>query len=165
MRYAFRVTEGRALVDLDYGGMELRAACSDRIADEPAMREVFNSGGDVHRATAAKMFSISEDEVTDEQRRQAKATNFGALLVFTQWAGQLLPVPRRHHLAQRRHRLLNSWLAAYPNIARWHRHCKSMVEQGLRWRWSMAVAATSMAKKNATPPTATTWSKAVVPRS
>ena len=43
MRYAFRVTEGRALVDLDYGGMELRAACSDRIADDPAMREVFNS--------------------------------------------------------------------------------------------------------------------------
>ena len=58
MRYAFRVTEGRALVDLDYGGMELRAACSDRIADEPAMREVFNTGGDVHRATAAKMFGI-----------------------------------------------------------------------------------------------------------
>ena len=49
MRYAFRVTEGRALVDLDYGGMELRAACSERIADEPAMREVFNSGGDVHQ--------------------------------------------------------------------------------------------------------------------
>ena len=78
MRYAFRVTK-EALVDLDYGGMELRAACSDRIADEPLMREVFNSGGDVHRATATKMFSITEDEVTDEQRRQAKATNFGAL--------------------------------------------------------------------------------------
>ena len=103
MRYAFRVSQGRALVDLDYGGMELRAACSDRIADEPAMREVFNSGGDVHRATAAKMFSVPEDEVTDEQRRQAKATNFGALFgSISQRAGQLLPDPRRHHLAEGR---------------------------------------------------------------
>ena len=131
MRYAFRVTEGRALVDLDYGGMELRAACSDRIADEPAMREVFNSGGDVHRATAAKMFSISEEEVTDEQRRQAKATNFGALfgsspnglVNYFQSQGVTISLAEGTEF-------LNSWLAAYPNIARWHRHCKSMVEQG-----------------------------------
>ena len=131
MRYAFRVTEGRALVDLDYGGMELRAACSDRIADEPAMREVFNSGGDVHRATAAKMFGISEDEVTDEQRRQAKATNFGALFgsspngLVNYFQSQGVTISLKEGTD-----FLNSWLAAYPNIARWHRHCKSMVEQG-----------------------------------
>ena len=131
MRYAFRVTEGRALVDLDYGGMELRAACSDRIADEPAMREVFNTGGDVHRATAAKMFSISEDEVTDEQRRQAKATNFGALFgsspngLVNYFQSQGVTISLKEGTE-----FLNSWLAAYPNIARWHRHCKSMVEHG-----------------------------------
>ena len=131
MRYAFRVTEGRALVDLDYGGMELRAACSERIADEPAMREVFNSGGDVHRATAAKMFGIPEDEVTDEQRRQAKATNFGALFgsspngLVNYFQSQGVTISLKEGTD-----FLNSWLAAYPNIARWHRHCKSMVEQG-----------------------------------
>ena len=131
MRYAFRVTEGRALVDLDYGGMELRAACSDRIADEPAMRGVFNMGGDVHRATAAKMFSVSEDEVTDEQRRQAKATNFGALFgsspngLVNYFQSQGVTISLKEGTE-----FLNSWLAAYPNIARWHRHCRSMVEQG-----------------------------------
>ena len=131
MRYAFRVTEGRALVDLDYGGMELRAACSDRIADEPEMREVFNTGGDVHRATAAKMFSISEDEVTDEQRRQAKATNFGALFgsspngLVNYFQSQGVTISLKEGTE-----FLNSWLAAYPNIAKWHRHCKAMVENG-----------------------------------
>ena len=131
MRYAFRVTEGRALVDLDYGGMEARAACSDRIANEPAMREVFNCGGDVHRATAAKMFNISEDEVTDEQRRQAKATTFGALfgsspnglVNYFQTQGVTISLKEGTEF-------LSSWLAAYPNIAKWHRHCKSMVENG-----------------------------------
>ena len=120
MRYAFRVTEGRALVDLDYGGMELRAACSDRIADEPChATEVFNTGGDVHRATAAKMFGVPEDEVTDEQRRQAKATNFGALYGSTpnglvnyfQTQGVTISLKEGTEF-------LNSWLAAYPNIAK-----------------------------------------------
>ena len=164
MRYAFRVNEGRALVDLDYGGMEARAVCSDRIADEPAMREVFNSGGDLHRTTAAKMFDISEDEVTDEQRRQAKATTFGAIFgsspngLVNYFQSQGVSISLKEGTD-----FLNSWLAAYPNIARWHRHCKSMVEQGLQWRWSMAVAATCMATKSATPPSATTLSRALVP--
>ena len=131
MRYAFRVPEGRALVNLDYGGMEARAVCSDRIADEPAMREVFNSGGDLHRTTAAKMFGISEDEVTDEQRRQAKATTFGAifgsspngLVNYFQSQGVSLSLKEGTEF-------LNSWLAAYPNIAKWHKHCKAMVDAG-----------------------------------
>ena len=78
MRYCFSVPEGRALVDLDYGGMELRALCSPRVADEPGMREAFNNGRDIHRYTASLMFGVEEDKITDEERRQAKAVNFGA---------------------------------------------------------------------------------------
>ena len=131
MRYAFAVEEGRALVDLDYGGMELRASCSERIADEPAMREVFNTGGDVHRATAAKMFSISEDEVTDEQRRQAKATNFGAL--FGSSANGLVNYFQSQGVTislKEGEEFLSNWLKAYPNIAQWHRNCRNMVSAG-----------------------------------
>ena len=131
MRYAFRVTEGRALVDLDYGGMELRAACCSRIADEPAMREVFNTGGDVHRSTAAKMFGITEEEVTDEQRRKAKSTNFAALFgsspngVVNYFQSQGVTISLKEGTE-----FLNSWLRAYPQIARWHNHCRAMVESG-----------------------------------
>lgn len=131
MRYAFKVEEGRALVDLDYGGMELRAACCARIADEPAMRDAFNSGQDIHRATAALMFGIPQDDVTDEQRRQAKGTNFGAL--FGSSANGLVNYFMALGITitlKEGEKFLNAWLKAYPNIAKWHRHCKGMVEAG-----------------------------------
>ena len=42
------------------------------------MREAFNNGRDIHRYTASLMFGVEEDKITDEERRQAKAVNFGA---------------------------------------------------------------------------------------
>ena len=131
MRYLFNVPEGRALVDLDYGGMELRAACSKAIADEPAMRDAFNSGQDVHRATAALMFDIPQEEVTDEQRRQAKGTNFGAL--FGSSANGLVNYFMALGITitlKEGEAFLNAWLKAYPNIRKWHNHCKAMVNEG-----------------------------------
>ena len=130
-RYCFTVPEGRAMVDLDYGGMELRAACSPRIADEPRMREAFNTGRDVHRYTASLMFGKPEDEVTDEERRQAKAVNFGALygssanglVNYFQAIGQTITLKEGEAF-------LKAWLAAYPKIGRWHNLCRELVEAG-----------------------------------
>lgn len=131
MRHAFAVGETRALVDLDYGGMELRAACCERIANEPTMRGAFNAGLDVHRATAASMFSIDLEEVTPEQRRIAKGTSFG--LLFGSGANGLVNYFNTQGVTitlKEGEEFRKSWLKTYPNIAKWHNYCRSMVEQG-----------------------------------
>ena len=130
-RYCFTVPEGRAMVDLDYGGMELRALCSPRIANEPTMLKAFNEGRDVHTSTAALMFKIKEEEVTSEQRRQAKATSFG--IAYGSSPGGLcnyflsLGQPITLKEAEVFHK---AWLAAYPNVAKWHNLCRELVEAG-----------------------------------
>jgi DNA polymerase-1 len=148
MRYCFTAPEGRAIVDLDYSGMELRALCSPVIADEPAMRDAFNAGADIHRRTASLMFEVPEEEITDEERRQAKATNFGAaygsgpggLVAYFQSLGQTISLAEGEAF-------LKAWLAAYPNIAKWHQNCREWVQAGEpvrmvdgRRRWLMGEA-------------------------
>jgi DNA polymerase-1 len=131
VRYAFTAPEGRALVDLDYSGMELRALCSSRIADEPAMRDAFNSGADVHATTAALMFGVPVEQVTDEQRRLAKGSNFGlaygsgpqGLVNYFNAIGIQISLSQGEDFR-------NAWLKAYPNIAKWHNTCKALVESG-----------------------------------
>ena len=129
MRYVFTAPPGRAIVDLDYSGMELRGLCSPRIADEPAMQAAFNEGRDVHTATAALMFKIPEEEVTPEQRRQAKATNFG--LAYASSAGGLCnyfqSIGEFISLAEAT-QFRDAWLAAYPKIAEWHAQCRRLVD-------------------------------------
>ena len=131
MRFCFTAPEGRELVDLDFSGMELRALCSPRIANEPAMAAAFCNGDDVHRATAALMFRVDPEEITDEERRQAKAVNFGAaygsgpqgLVNYFQSLGQLISFEEGKAF-------LNAWLEAYPNILSWHNNCRELVKQG-----------------------------------
>ena len=129
MRYAFAAPPGRELVDLDYGGMELRALCSPAIADEPNMAEAFISGGDVHRATAALMFDVPPEDITDEERRLSKAVNFGAaygssaggLVNYFQSIGQVISLEEGQEF-------LNAWLKAYPRIGAWHNLCRELCD-------------------------------------
>ena len=131
MRNIFVAPEGRMLVDLDYSGMELRAACSPRIANEPLMMQAFKDGADIHKRTAALMFKIDESEVSDEQRRQAKATNFASLFggspggLVNYFSGLGLEISLAEATV-----FLNAWLQAYPKIAEWHQKCKRAVENG-----------------------------------
>ena len=128
MRYCFAAPEGRELVDLDYGGMELRALCSPRIANETAMADAFRNGLDVHRFTASLMFKVKPEDITDEERRQAKAVNFGAaygsgpqgLCNYFQSIGQLISLEEGEAF-------LKAWLDAYPAIHRWHNNCRELV--------------------------------------
>ena len=66
---------GWKLVDADYSQIELRLLA--HIADDPAMQAAFQSGADIHTATAAQVFGLEPGEVTHELRRRAKAVNFG----------------------------------------------------------------------------------------
>jgi DNA polymerase-1 len=71
----FTAGEGCVLVDADYSQIELRLLA--HISGDENMRAAFLSGEDVHRVTASQVFSIPLEDVTAEERRRAKAVNFG----------------------------------------------------------------------------------------
>ena len=71
----FFAAETGVLVDADYSQIELRVLA--HVANDPAMREDFLAGHDVHAATAARVFGMPQELVTPELRGRAKAVNFG----------------------------------------------------------------------------------------
>ena len=75
IRRAFVADDGCVIYSADYSQIELRLI-ADMSGDEN-MIEAFSAGADIHSATAAKVYGVSLDEVTDEQRRCAKTVNFG----------------------------------------------------------------------------------------
>ncbi len=77
IRDAFIAEKGHVLLALDYSQIELRIAA--HIAKDAKMIEAFKQGQDIHSATAAAINGISLDKVTGDQRRAAKAINFGIL--------------------------------------------------------------------------------------
>jgi DNA polymerase I len=77
IRQAFVAQPGRVIVAADYSQVELRIMA--HLSQDPGLCEAFLQGKDVHAATAAEVFSTTVDEVTTEQRRRAKAINFGLM--------------------------------------------------------------------------------------
>lgn len=83
IRSAFIPSEGSILVSADYSQIELRILA--HVSKCKHMIDAFNSGVDLHSSTAAKINNISIDEVTKEQRRIAKAVNFGIVYGMSPW--------------------------------------------------------------------------------
>lgn len=77
IRKAFIAEPGKLLLSCDYSQIDLRVAAA--LAKDEALLTVFTRGDDIHRSTAAAMWQIPLHEVTTEQRRAAKAVNFGVL--------------------------------------------------------------------------------------
>ena len=77
IRKAFIAPKGRVLLAADYSQIELRLMA--HFSQDDALVDAFNHGQDVHRRTAAEVLGIALDDVTSNQRRQAKAVNFGLL--------------------------------------------------------------------------------------
>lgn len=77
IRAAFVADAGCVLVKADYSQIELRLAA--HMSQDEKMLDAFRSGEDIHRATAAWVFEVKPEDVTDEQRRAAKTLNFGVL--------------------------------------------------------------------------------------
>jgi len=77
VRRAFVAPSGSKLVAMDYSQIELRVAA--HLSGDNFLTNAFQNGVDIHASTAAAVFEVDLDEVTSDQRRQAKAVNFGLL--------------------------------------------------------------------------------------
>ncbi len=77
IRQAFIAAEGNCIVSADYSQIELRIMA--HLSNDPRLLEAFAAGEDIHRATAAEIFGVALEQVTVEQRRSAKAINFGLI--------------------------------------------------------------------------------------
>ena len=77
IRQAFIAREGYSIVAADYSQIELRIMA--HLSSDQGLINAFSQGKDIHRSTASEIFGVSLDEVTSEQRRNAKAINFGLI--------------------------------------------------------------------------------------
>jgi DNA polymerase-1 len=77
IRQAFIAPKGYKMVSADYSQIELRIMA--HLTGDPGLVTAFRSGLDVHQATASEIFNIPPEEVTSDQRRHAKAINFGLI--------------------------------------------------------------------------------------
>lgn len=110
IRRAFVADKGDLLLSADYSQIELRLMAD--LSGDPAMTEAFLSGADIHRATAAKIYHLTLDEVTDDQRRNAKTANFGIIYGISAFGlSERLGIPRAEAKE-----LIEGYLATYPKV-------------------------------------------------
>jgi DNA polymerase-1 len=110
IRLAFIAPQDHKIVAIDYSQIELRIMA--HLSDDPGLVAAFSEGRDVHKATAAEIFGVSLDEVTTDQRRSAKAVNFGLIYGMSAFGlAKQLDVPR--HRAQE---YMDKYFERYPNV-------------------------------------------------
>ena len=111
VRQAFVAPGNHTLVAADYSQIELRIMA--HLSGDEGLQNAFLNGLDVHKATAAEVFDVTLDEVSTEQRRSAKAINFGLIYGMSAFGlAKQLNVGR--HEAQR---YIDQYFARYPGVA------------------------------------------------
>ncbi|MBN1865872.1 DNA polymerase I [Candidatus Sumerlaeota bacterium] len=114
IRRAFVPNEpDHVLLAADYSQIELRVLA--HVADDKALREAFKEDRDIHAETAARVFGMPREMVTEDMRKQAKTINFGILYgMSAHRLSRELDIP--HGQAQR---FIDDYFAAYPGVKRW----------------------------------------------
>ena len=109
-RRAFVPGPGLELLVADYNQIELR--CIAHLAEDPGLIGAFESGQDIHNATAARVFSVAPDKVTIEQRSKAKMVSFGLAYGMEAYGlGQRLNIPTDEAQV-----ILDAYFEAFPNV-------------------------------------------------
>lgn len=110
VRRAFVADPGCEILSADYSQIELRLLAA--MSGDPDLTDAFTHGLDIHRATAAKIYHVPFDEVTDDQRRKAKTANFGTVYGISAFGlSERLGIPR----AEARE-LIEGYFRTYPHI-------------------------------------------------
>ncbi|MEC9286309.1 MAG: DNA polymerase I [Pseudomonadota bacterium] len=110
IRQAFVAPEGFRLVAADYSQIELRIMA--HLSGDAGLCSAFAQGLDVHRATASEVFAVDVEAVNDEQRRSAKAINFGLIYGMSAFGlGRQLGIARK--VAQE---YIDRYFERYPNV-------------------------------------------------
>jgi len=113
IRAAFIAPPGHRLVSADYSQIELRIMA--HLSNDAGLLAAFARGEDVHRATAAEVFGITPIEVSNEQRRAAKAINFGLIYGMSAF-GLAKQIDVDRSSAQT---YMDRYFARYPGVARY----------------------------------------------
>ena len=125
IRQAFIAPQGFRIVAADYSQIELRIMA--HLSDDPSLLTAFKEGQDVHRATAAEVFEVSLDEVSGDQRRKAKAINFGLIYGMSAF-GLAKQLHLGRHEAQE---YIDRYFERYPGVAQYMDRTRAIAkEQG-----------------------------------
>ncbi|WP_127956582.1 DNA polymerase I [Serratia microhaemolytica] len=110
IRQAFIAPEGYRIVAADYSQIELRIMA--HLSQDRGLLDAFAQGKDIHRATAAEVFAVALESVSSEQRRSAKAINFGLIYGMSAFGlARQLAIPRAE--AQR---YMDLYFQRYPGV-------------------------------------------------
>jgi DNA polymerase-1 len=123
IRKAFIAEKDCVFLSADYSQIELRIMA--HLSEDPHMIEAFNSGQDIHAATAAKIYHLPLEEVTSDMRRKAKTANFGIIYGISVFGlADRLTIPRGEAKE-----LIDGYFATYPKVKEYMDKCIEVARQ------------------------------------
>ncbi|GAA5164572.1 DNA polymerase I [Viridibacterium curvum] len=123
IRAAFIAPRGHHIVSADYSQIELRIMA--HLSGDEGLLGAFARGEDVHRATAAEVFGVPVPEVTSDQRRYAKAINFGLIYGMSAF-GLAKQIDVERSAAQL---YIDRYFARYPGVARYMEETRALARE------------------------------------
>lgn len=118
IRKCFIPEDGCLFFSADYSQIELRIMA--HLSEDENMMEAFREGHDIHRATAAKIWHVDIDKVTDAQRKKAKQANFGIIYGITTYGlAQRMDIPNGEAKE-----LIEGYFRTFPKVQAYMEHAK-----------------------------------------
>ena len=120
IRKCFIPEDGCLFFSADYSQIELRIMA--HLSEDKNMMEAFREGHDIHRATAAKIWHVDIDKVTDAQRKKAKQANFGIIYGITTYGlAQRMDIPNGEAKE-----LIEGYFRTFPKVQAYMEHAKEV---------------------------------------
>ena len=120
IRKCFIPEDGCLFFSADYSQIELRIMA--HLSEDENMMEAFREGHDIHRATAAKIWHVDIDKVTDAQRKKAKQANFGIIYGITTYGlAQRMDIPNSEAKE-----LIEGYFRTFPKVQAYMEHAKEV---------------------------------------
>ncbi len=123
IRQAFIAPKGHVLLAADYSQIELRIMA--HLSGDDGLRKAFVAEGDIHRATAAEVFEVEPAKVTDDQRRAAKAINFGLIYGMSAF-GLARQLGIERHAAQE---YVGRYFGRYPGVREYMERTRALARK------------------------------------